>query len=268
MLVAIADAKVGSGFAVAAGASGALPKDGVVAAGVPCWVIRVKPLISFWSAMALLFCSNRRLSCWMGVSGGLMSSTTCVVVLDAVDVVAGVKVAFAFASASRLDFGARIGDDAMVGEITLCGEIAFSSAIDWCSNELRFESKRDSETVSGRTARIRVTGRVERTLRSIACFSGDTWGTTETGMAGAPVDNAEDRPRLSSVLPIRVDSNESARTASSESHGRAVSSESFNLRRHNPKNNQHSYQLQFVSDLKYLKASKAAPASFNCCSLL
>ena len=78
---------------------------------------------------------------------------------------------------------------------------------------LRLDSKRDSEAVSGRMARMRVTGRVERTLRKRACFSGDTWGRTEDGVGLKAA-------AISSLLlleSIRLDRRESARTANSES---------------------------------------------------
>ena len=87
-----------------------------------------------------------------------------------------------------------------------------------CIMLLRLESSRDSLGVSGRTARMRATGRCTRTLRSIACFSGDTCAITGCGKPLPLPDRSV--PLLSLICDI---SSESASLASSESHWRDTS---------------------------------------------
>ena len=112
----------------------------------------------------------------------------------------------------------------------------------WCTSEdgagdltllawimlLRLDSSLDSLGVSGRTARMRATGRCSRALRSIACFSGDTWAITGCGKLLLLLPLAVgSTPLLSLICDMR---SESASLANSESHWRETSAAFGNLK--------------------------------------
>lgn len=80
------------------------------------------------------------------------------------------------ASVASLALGMELLDDACELKESDAAVDAFLSS--FCMNPERFDSKRDSATDSGRTARMRATGLLANTLRSIACLSGDTCGIT------------------------------------------------------------------------------------------
>ena len=96
-----------------------------------------------------------------------------------------------------------------------------------CIMLLRLDSSRDSLGVSGRTARMRTTGRWTSTLRSIDCFSGDICVITGCEKLPLPDRSAPLTPLLSLICEI---SSESASLANSESHCRDTSAAFGNLK--------------------------------------
>lgn len=120
--------------------------------------MRANPLTNFCPVRDLAAKSN-----WVvliGVDGGLISS------------ISGRRIDDVFPSGVGTDW-AGLGDG-----LTAATELSSGWLLLFEDEQLmmllRLDSKRDSEAVSGRMARMRVTGRVERTLRKRACFSGDT----------------------------------------------------------------------------------------------